>query len=138
MIMMVDDEDRRMDIYRLELADVGYQVELYKDVDAALLALEARLADVQLLVLDVMMPPGTAFKATNTLDGLRTGERFFERVRSLSADLSVIFFTNVSDPHLIKRYKRTHHCKLLRKEDYQPYEFAEEVSRIIGPPPSRS
>lgn len=136
MIMMVDDEDRRMDIYRLELADVGYRVELFKNVDAALQTLEARLTEVQLLVLDVMMPPGITFKDADTLDGLRTGERFFEHVRKLSAELSVIFFTNVSDPNLIKNYKRAYHCKILRKEDYQPYEFAEEVARIIGPPSS--
>jgi CheY-like chemotaxis protein len=134
MIMMVDDEVRRMDAYRLELTDVGYRVELYKDVDTALSALEANLAQVQLLILDVMMAPGKAFQDFDTQDGLRTGERFFEYVRNLSADLSVVFLTNVSEPNFAKKYQRARHCKVLRKEDYQPFELADEVRRIIGPP----
>lgn len=134
MIMMVDDEVRRMDAYRLELQDVGYQVELYKDVDAALEALTANLPHVQLLILDVMMSPGRAFRDLDTQDGLRTGERFYEHVRSLNADLSVIFLTNVSDPSFARKYQGKRHCKLLRKEDYQPFELADEVRRIIGPP----
>ncbi len=136
MIMMVDDEVRRMDAYRLELQDVGYQVELYKDVDTALEVLATNLPRVQLLILDVMMSPGRAFCDLDTQDGLRTGERFYDHVRTLSADLSVIFLTNVSDPIFAKKYLGKRHCKLLRKEDYQPFELADEVRRIIGPPQS--
>lgn len=134
MIMMVDDEVRRMDAYRLELQDVGYQVELYKDVDTALAALTTNLPQVQLLILDVMMAPGRAFRDMDTQDGLRTGERFYEQVRTLSADLSVIFLTNVSEPSFAKKYQGKLHCKLLRKEDYQPFELADEVRRIVGRP----
>ena len=134
MIIMVDDELRRMAAYVWELRDTGYQVEMCSSVDTALANLEANLPQVRLLILDVMMPPGQAFKNLDTQDGLRTGERFYERVRQLSADLPVFFLTNVSDPHFTKKYLRERHCKVLHKEYYQPFELADEVRRMIGPP----
>lgn len=134
MIMMVDDEPRRMDAYRRELQDTGYTVEMYSGVDHALADLEADVRRIQLLILDVMLPPGQAFKDVDTQEGLRTGERFYERVRNLRPTLPVVFLTNVSDPRLTKKYHRQHHCMVLHKEDYQPFELAEEVRRLIGPP----
>lgn len=134
MIMMVDDEPRRMDAYLCELRDTGYTVQMDHNVDKALERLESDLPHIQLLILDVMMAPGQAFQSLDTQEGLRTGERFYERVRSLSADLPVMFLTNVSDPQLTKKYQRERYCRVLHKEDYQPFELADEVRRMIGPP----
>lgn len=134
MIMMVDDEPRRMDAYLRELQDTGYKVEMYSGVDKALGKLEADLAQIQLLILDVMMAPGVAFRDLDTQEGLRTGERFYERVRRLSAHLPVIFLTNVADPQLTKKYQSERRCEVLHKEDYQPFELVDEVRRMIGTP----
>jgi CheY-like chemotaxis protein len=134
MILMVDDERRQMDSHYLELRYSGYDVEYFTGVDDALRALEARGDQVDLLILDIMMPPGAAFKDADTKQGLRTGVRFFERVRADRPNLPVIIFTNVSPNRLEERFKRERACRLLQKEDYLPFELAEEVEKMIGKP----
>lgn len=134
MILMIDDEPRQMDSYHRELEFCGYAVEYCANVDEALRVLAAQGAQVELLILDIMMPPGAAFKDADTQQGLRTGERFFEQVRAERPDLPVMILTNVSRARLEKRFKRERACRLLQKEEYLPFELAEEVEKMIGKP----
>lgn len=137
MILMIDDEPRHMDSYRRELEYSGYDVEYFTSVDEALRALPARQEQVELMILDIMMPPGAAFKDVDTQEGLRTGERLFERVRATLPNLPVMILTNVSRARLEGRFKRERACRLLQKEEYLPFELAEEVEKLIGKPAQR-
>jgi CheY-like chemotaxis protein len=137
MILFVDDEKRFMDSYSLELELLGYKVSFQKDVDTALAFLKTHPSAVELLILDVMMPPGQSFQHENTNNGLRTGVRFYERIRALSPMLPVIIFTNVSDEQVERRFQAEPNCRFFRKEDYLPFELAEEVKKLTPPPVAR-
>lgn len=134
MILFVDDEKRFMDSYQLELEAEGYEVTFKNDVDAAVAFFDAHADSIRLLILDIMMPAGQSFQDESTNDGLRTGERFYERIRRLAPVLPVIIFTNVSDEQVEKKFKAEPHCQFLRKEDYLPHELADVVRGIAAPP----
>lgn len=136
MILIVDDEKRYIDQYILELVLSGYddRVRLETNVDAAMRYFVENLSRVELLVLDIMMPPGEDFDDDVAQSGLRTGVEFFDRVRRLSRDLPVIILTNVGDPELATRFEQEKNCWFMRKTDYLPYQFAHEVQQIVPLP----
>jgi CheY-like chemotaxis protein len=134
MILFVDDEKRYMDSHKLELEMEGHTVSFHNDVDSALGFFKENADSIQLIILDIMMPPGQSFQDENTGDGLRTGVRFYERIRGLAPRLPIIIFTNVSDEQLEKKFQGDINCRFLRKEDYLPHDLAEVVSNITPPP----
>jgi CheY-like chemotaxis protein len=136
MIVIVDDEKRYMDNYILELVLSGYndRVRLETDVDAAMRYIEGNLSSVELLILDIMMPPGQDFDNNTAQSGLRAGVEFFDRIRKLSGSLPVIIFTNVGNAALASRFEQEKHTWFMRKTDYFPHEFAHEVQQIVPLP----
>jgi len=133
MILFVDDERRFMDSYKVELELEGYAVYFQSDVDSALAFMEGSIDTVELIILDIMMPPGNSFQSVETRGGLRTGVRFYERIRDMAPHLPVIIFTNVSDEQLEKRFQTEHNCRFVRKENYLPHELVETVREILTP-----
>ncbi|MFQ5603009.1 MAG: response regulator [bacterium] len=131
MILFLDDEKREMDSYAKELELCGYKVVFQKNVDEAWHFFENNVDGIDLLILDIMMPPGSIFKKVDTREGLRTGVHFFERIRKAAPDLPVIILTNVSDYQLLQRFRKEDNCNFFRKEDYLPFELAEEVEKIL-------
>lgn len=132
MILFVDDESVHVDSYIQELRLTGYQVEHVSNVDDALGFLEKCIDKINLLILDIIVPPGLAFKSIDTALGLRTGIAFFERTRHIRPDLPVIILTNVSAPEVKERFASEDNCLFLRKEDYYPFELCDEVKDLLS------
>jgi CheY-like chemotaxis protein len=131
MIVLVDDEPRQVDSYVRELELSGYAVVLQEDVDKALEFVEERRDEIDLLILDIIMPPGVLGDA-DTQKGLRSGLKFFDRVRLLAPALPVLILTNVSDPHAASHFRGATLCWFLLKEECLPYELVEEVGGILA------
>ena len=131
MILFVDDDKRDMESFYEELKLSGYNVDFHSDVDAAFAAYQKNLDRIELLILDVMMPPGKEFEQEKVNGGLRTGLRFYERVRSLDAELQIIIFTNLSDEPFMESFANDERCCVLQKEDYLPFELANFITEIL-------
>ena len=133
MILLVDDERRWAEYYRDELEEglPQYEVEFRDKVDDALELLRAGGSQVELLILDIMMSPGNAFRHVDTRNGLRTGRRFFDHVRQAEPQLPVIILTNVSDVEEEQYYEGQPNCWFFRKEDCSPIELPERVKDIL-------
>jgi CheY-like chemotaxis protein len=129
MILFVDDDKREMDSYVRELEWSGHTVEFKSKVDPALQFLDEN--QVELLILDIMMPSGEAFKDVNTDSGLDTGLHFYKKVRDKYPNLSIMIFTNRSDKAIENNFSKDARCRFFRKEKFLPFEFAEEVSNIL-------
>ena len=80
MILFVDDEKRRMKSYIDELKLSGYEVEIKSDVDSALDFFNKNHKQIELLILDIMMPSGNTFENVDTKYGLRTGISLYEKI----------------------------------------------------------
>ena len=132
MILFVDDEPRELDSHRLELEMSGYGVVFESDVDNALQFIEENRDNIELLILDIMMPVGKAFENARH-EGMRTGIDFYERIRKTFANLPVIIFTNVTDELVMGKFSEENeaNCWFLRKADFLPYELAEKVDSIL-------
>lgn len=134
MILFIDDEKRVMSSHVLELILEGYDVVFETNVDEALDFFQKNLDDIELLVLDIMMPPGETFKNADVEGGLRTGIRLYRIIREHAPNLQVFVFTNVSADDAAEYFRKEPKCWFGQKVDYLPYEFVEEVKRFVRPP----
>lgn len=132
MILFIDDERRFMNAYREELEMEGYDVSFVNRVDDAAELFDTHTDSIRLVILDVMMPPGSIFRGEDTRNGLLTGVRFYERIRDLAPRLPVLIFTNVSDEGLEQRFRDETDCWFLHKYEYLPHELAETVKEILS------
>lgn len=131
MILIVDDEPRQVDSYLQELKFSRFEVELKEDVDEALDFVRQRRHEIELLILDIIMPPG-GLGPEDTRQGLRSGLVFFDRVRGLVPDLPVLVLTNVSDRRAADHFRGRERVRLLLKEDWLPFELVEEVIDFLS------
>ena len=131
MILFVDDEERWIRVFMEELRRFGYDVHLETSVDRALGFFRANSDEIQLVVLDIMMPHGDTFSAEETEDGRRTGLHVYKRFREREPDLPVIIFTNVSAQPVEEAFASQPKCRFLKKIDYFPFEFKEEIASIL-------
>ncbi len=131
MILFIDDESRGINSFVEELKLSAYDVILKNDVDSAYKYLEENHNKIQLVILDVMMPPGKILKDADTDDGLRTGVHFHEKIRGKFFDLPIIVFTNFSNEELEEKINKDEKSRLLRKHDYLPFELVEEIQDFL-------
>ena len=139
MILFVDDERRIMDSYlqylRAMMAPHNYQVEFVSDIDEAVTFFERNLETLDLVILDIMMPPGK-FTSERTNGGLKTGLAFYEKVREVSKDLPIIIFTNFFDHEVDEKFRRDQNCRFLQKVNYDLKDFVLEVKKALLLPTS--
>jgi DNA-binding NarL/FixJ family response regulator len=133
MILFIDDEARYTDGYReeLELELPDYDVVFHSEADSGLLFFQEHANKVELLILDIMMPPSKSFEGLDTMLGLRTGLRLYEKVREARPELPVIISTNVVDPEVTDYFSKERKCIFLRKDYYFPAEFVEVVKKVL-------
>lgn len=132
MILFIDDEERHIDSHVQDLRLSGHKVSLLQNVDEALEFFEKNLPQIDLVILDIMMPAGTAFIDVDTMQGLRTGLFVYEKIRQKVSELPVIILTNVSEERLAERFRKEKKCWFLRKEEYLPFELTEYVGKILA------
>jgi CheY-like chemotaxis protein len=131
MILFIDDEKRFVDTYILELEECGHHVLYTPSVDDAWILLQKNENNLDLLIIDMMMPPGTLFKNVDTIDGLRTGLHFYRRVREKLPECPVIILKNISDERIFNDFSKEKKCWFIQKSLCLPFELAEEVKRIL-------
>ena len=135
MILFIDDERRVMDSYinylAMKLSPEGYDVVFLDNIDPALDFLENRGDEIDLIILDVMMPTGTKLDRKQTSDGLMTGVVFYDLIRKKLPILPILVFTNYSDEDLEKRLKHDPNCRFLQKTDYLLEDFVNEVKDML-------
>lgn len=122
MILFIDDEARLIDSHRLhlefKLADYQKELKYFSDVDEALKFFDAHKDELELVILDVMMPPGTSFSKEESNHGLKTGYLIYKRFRAAAPNLPIMFYTNSADETLAGRMKEDKHLKYLAKTNY--------------------
>ena len=132
MILFVDDEKRRMISYVEDLEWSGHKVKFKSDVDSALEAFEQYQDQIEVLILDIMMPTGESFSDNQTNNGLRTGVSFYTKIREHNTTLPIIILTNVSDARLAKSIAQDSKSSFCQKENFLPFELTEKVKEILN------
>jgi CheY-like chemotaxis protein len=121
MILFIDDETRLMDSHRqnleFKLEDYQKKLQYFSDVDKAMDYFVAHKDELELVILDIMMPPGDSFDKDSN-HGLITGYLIYKTFRKASPDLPVLFYTNYADEALANKSLEDKHLKYLSKANY--------------------
>jgi CheY-like chemotaxis protein len=131
-ILIVDDETKWAERGFLEeLKLSGFEFEHKTDIDEAVAYLSENLDSIDLLILDIMMPPGKSFEGT-TDQGFDTGIEFYERFRPLAPKLPILIFTNVPSKEVAQKFLTDKNCWFYQKIDLLPFELVEEIEEILA------
>lgn len=112
-VLVAEDEKSLRKLAHAFLADLGYTVLLARDGVEALKLFQANSEQIDLLLLDVVMP-------------LMGGQEVYEQIRCLGSDAPVIFMTGYSSEMVQSQFIENSGAPLLRK----PYNV-EELGRKV-------
>lgn len=134
-VLFVDDDGLATQFYRKALEKAQYTVEHLESADDGRIRLEENPKDkpVSLVVLDIMMAPGTFME--NNLQGLRTGINLLGWIRSKShwKDVPVIVLTNIADEGTLQEAQSYPKVEVKKKALTLPSQLMESVKSLIGP-----
>jgi CheY-like chemotaxis protein len=129
-ILFVDDDKRYIKTYIEELRHCGYTVVHHDSVDKAINFINSESDEIELLILDIMMPSGSYFKDIDRENGLRTGCLLLKEIGSGIIEICspILVLTNVSANSLPIEYRKF----VLRKEDFTPEDLAKKIHQILS------
>jgi CheY-like chemotaxis protein len=126
MILLIDEEQRRMRATVDYLKELGYIVNILDNVDDADHFIEKHKNDIQAIILDIMMPWGNIFSSEQTEVGIITGAVFFERLRNKHHyNGPVIIYTALNKPALLNSLKQQANCVVV-------YKKGPSISKIVA------
>jgi CheY-like chemotaxis protein len=115
-------QERKMDVKRA----VG--------PDDALDLLSAEKGLFDLVIVDIMMPPGKTLAGEETGNGLRTGIAITEKIVELYPSIQIVVLTNSRDPEIQRRLgnRKANVERIMAKSDFTPFQFADEVRKLLA------
>lgn len=134
-VAIIDDEQLVMDAYETALRRREFEVIRFSGedcVDRAVQYLEADAATVDLAVVDIMMPPGEAFKDFDTDQGMKTGVFLLEMLRAKYPRLPLLVLTNVQNEETLEQVRKVAPgTRVLRKAHCPPFDLVGEVQEQL-------
>lgn len=126
-VLFVDDEQFAVQDFIDEMNKDGMDVHFFQSVKAAKEAFEATSFD--LLVLDIMMPPGPYTK--DTPKGMETGLYFLKDFRTRHAMTPVIVLSNISSEEIMAEVGCEAFVAVVDKVKKLPLDFLEVVRAVV-------
>ena len=118
MILMIDEEKRRMSTLQESLEELGYKVTFIDNVDTAYEFVASHQNSISAIILDIMMPWGESFSSEETKNGLLTGYMLLKKFReNISNIIPIIVYTAVNDPLLFKSINKEPNCTVFHKPE---------------------
>jgi CheY-like chemotaxis protein len=125
-IFIVDD-DYGSEILADALRNVGHDVQRLHTADEAVAEIE-RIATADLLILDVMMPPGGL--AQTTSGGRTAGMAVYRQLRSVNKSVPVLAYTASSDQDVLAVFQQDRQATVVPK--WSAPSMTDLLSRING------
>ena len=132
LLLLVDDDKEPMRYYVMALEQEGFKVAQCFKPAIALDYAEKRSSEIAAVILDVMMPPGVKYTASETNHGLKTGVFLIKDLRKKLADVPVIILTNVTNSETLKEFDQGTLVKVIQKMDCPPFSLVELVSEMLS------
>lgn len=132
MILAIDDEEHYIKSYIDELQLSGFSVVVRSGIDSGAEFIDRNKTDVQLCILDIMIPPGKLFRDQETRLGRRTGFLFYDYIRQRNPILPVVILTNVTAPDVETKFGNERLCWWFRKDQCLPFEFVLQIQTILA------
>jgi CheY-like chemotaxis protein len=132
LILFIDDEERYVRSYIDELALAGFKVHFCSKVESALHFLDSSKDQVDLCIVDIMMPPGKTFATADSQGGVRTGLLFYDYIRQQALHLPIIVLTNRTSDEVERKVATDDFGWLFRKDQCFPFELANHIKDIFA------
>jgi DNA-binding response OmpR family regulator len=131
LILLIDDDHTPTKYYVRRLEKDGYDVRHALNVDNALEEFRSLGESISLIILDIMMPPGEAFREAETDHGLKTGFLLFEVIRKHLPTVPVIILTNQLDEAVRTKIRIDDFTRILRKINCTPGDLLAEAAEML-------
>jgi CheY-like chemotaxis protein len=132
-ILYLDDEWSKVEEYKSDLEERGWEVVFINNVDDAWRWLEGAHSSLVCIILDVMVPWGRRYDGATTDYGLLTGLAFYKDVRQLCGDLVPIFvLTNNTDPTISDVLCHDSRAQVILKTEFLSDEFGDLVTEVLS------
>lgn len=119
MILFVDDERDKAEVFVEEMKSLGLPIRYFSGVDAASAFLARTKKTLDAVVLDVMMPAGHLFADKDVDDGISTGLAFYRLIRESHPQVYIFILTNLTDPRVAEVIGKDGHAQLdIKSEVY--------------------
>jgi CheY-like chemotaxis protein len=130
-VLVLDDDRLAMVPYVRALRKAGLNVTQRGDADAALCALAGEEYDI--IVLDIMLPPGRRLTLEETDHGIKTGVLLLERLRGINRDVPVLVLTNVINKGVLDAIRQLEgpRTRVLRKSDCLPLDLVDAAKDML-------
>ena len=135
MILFVDDEPRIMDSFKFhlefKLAEMGKKLQFFSNVDEAIKFYRENSSEIEMAILDVMMPCGKSIDFKDSNGGMKSGFVFYKQIRKDSLKIPIFIFTNSIDDDIKEEVEKDARAKFLQKTDYLLTDFWDEVKAFL-------
>lgn len=96
-VLFIDDDTRLISSFAEAVRGAGFSTQYFRAPDPALEYLRRDDAKADLIVWDMMLPPGRAFQDVDTESGLSTGKHLFWKMQELRPTSHYLLFTARGD-----------------------------------------
>lgn len=132
MILMIDDEPKWMKEYTFELEEAGFEVLQISNVDSLMVWLSTsdNVTSLEIIILDMMMPPGEKFANIDTKMGTLTGEFLLQYLHTIIPEVPKILLSN-KDLSSINDSTINLINEAFSKEDLLPEDLLDVVCKYV-------
>ncbi len=131
-ILWIEDEPEGCGVNsRIEMLEIkGYEVILAKEVDIALVYIQERKFD--LILLDIMMPPGNAFKNDpDVKEGYETGLAFAKELKKKNINTPVIVITAYPNGEIENIFRDKYEVKYYFQKPINQIQLEEAIENLL-------
>ncbi len=132
LVMLVDDDKEPMQYYVMALKQEGFDVKQMPGPDEAMeYVCGENNARPDMIILDIMMSPGTRYKGNPDCDdGLRTGILLYPELKEAYPSVPLLVLTNLKKASDDLK-EIAPEIKVLQKIDTAPFDLVSHVNKII-------
>ena len=128
MILFIDDEPQYISSFVQAFELSNFDVEVITSIDEALIFVENHSAEIDIIILDVMMPAESWIKYDECREGLRTGILFTDWLKKFDEEIPVLILTNANKSYFKELTHRN--CQVYEKKEIDPWKLVERMDDI--------
>jgi len=130
-ILLVDDEIYATDSYVARLRDRGLRILLARTLAEAKQLISDNCSEINIVVTDVMMPPGEGEDLVETHGGYRSGMTLARWIKQSYSDLPVVALTMAIDREIEEWFLDLGY-RFVSKLDMPPHAFARYIEALLS------
>lgn len=128
---MIDEETKRSKAIKDYLEESGFEVLFFYSVDRSYEFIKCNIGNIDLIILDIMMPDGDLFADELTENGLLTGYLYYNKLRQeFGYSIPVIVYTAINRDEIINNLKSQENTSVFRKPT-RPSTIVSEIIKLI-------